>query len=1115
MNADARPDVDAVLAGLKDFQRETVDYAFARLYTDESPTHRMLIADEVGLGKTLVARGLVARAVDHLWDDVPRIDIVYVCSNADIARQNIARLRLPGQEDFALASRITLLPTKLHHLSTNKLNFVSLTPGTSFERGSHLGTAEERALLWHLLERAWGRLPPGAAHLLRGWAGLTSFCDTVRSTRPGDIDDELAGRFIARLADADEARFRELCDRFRQVGDDPGNVDTADQAAFVSDLRRRLALVCVDALEPDVVILDEFQRFSHLLDGDDDASALAQQLFTYSGEHSDVRVILLSATPYKMYTVAREAEGDDHYRDFLKTTGFLLDDPGLQEGLGRALTRYRSGLYDLADGIGPELRDAQDDLERRLRRVIVRTERLGASADRDGMLVEVSGRGLHLERSDVEGYLSLARVGRHLGEGESLEYWKSAPYCLEFMDGYQLKKSFRAAVDAPRADATFESLLREAQGLLRRADVEAYRALDPANARLRSLLDDVIEAGLWRLLWMPPTLPYWAPAGPYADLPSGEVTKRLIFSSWQVVPKVIAGLISYEAERRMIRLHEKHPRNTIEARRRRRPLLNIAVDRSSGEDRLTGMPVLGLMYPSPALTALVDPLVAGRDGRAASEELVDALTGQLQPWLDQLGARPGEGRADEQWYWAAPLLLDAGQHAQATAGWLARPSLPATWSGGDTESAADGGRSRWVDHVDLAHRTARGEIELGPAPEDLATVLAQMALGAPGTVLLRAMARQHRTGRPLWSPALRDAAARAAWAFRGLFNTPEASALLRGLDEDDREPYWRRVVEYAIAGNLQSVLDEYAHLLFDSMRLVDREPDDAAQRLGTTIAEAVSLRTSGVSADLVEFDGARPALGSLSMRGRFARRFDRTTSDGGGEQMTAEHVRGAFNSPFWPFVLASTSVGQEGLDFHPYCHAVVHWNLPHNPVDMEQREGRVHRFKNHAVRKNLARRYGLAAVVGERDPWEHLFTLGQRDRPAGSSDLVPFWVYPARGDQAATDGISTIAKIERHVPSLPLSREADRIGDLRRSLAVYRMVFGQPRQEDLLDYLLERLGDEEARQCLNELRIDLSPRGSRAEQLSTGEIERETHACGERDGARRMPRWLGRRQVGR
>lgn len=48
------------------------------------------------------------------------------------------------------------------------------------------------------------------------------------------------------------------------------------------------------------------------------------------------------------------------------------------------------------------------------------------------------------------------------------------------------------------------------------------------------------------------------------------------------------------------------------------------------------------------------------------------------------------------------------------------------------------------------------------------------------------------------------------------------------------------------------------------------------------------------------------------------------------------------------------SRSEEGLDFHRYCHAVVHWNLPSNPIDLEQREGRVHRYKGHAVRKNVA-----------------------------------------------------------------------------------------------------------------------------------------------------------------
>ena len=82
------------------------------------------------------------------------------------------------------------------------------------------------------------------------------------------------------------------------------------------------------------------------------------------------------------------------------------------------------------------------------------------------------------------------------------------------------------------------------------------------------------------------------------------------------------------------------------------------------------------------------------------------------------------------------------------------------------------------------------------------------------------------------------------------------------------------------------------------------------------------------------------------------------------------------------------------MDFHTYCHAVVHWNLPSNPVDLEQREGRVHRYKGHAVRKNLAHWYGLSEAKNPGgDPWQRLFDAGKRDRPSDYSDLVPYWVY--------------------------------------------------------------------------------------------------------------------------
>jgi hypothetical protein len=205
------------------------------------------------------------------------------------------------------------------------------------------------------------------------------------------------------------------------------------------------------------------------------------------------------------------------------------------------------------------------------------------------------------------------------------------------------------------------------------------------------------------------------------------------------------------------------------------------------------------------------------------------------------------------------------------------------------------------------------------------------------------------------------------------------------------------------------------------------------------------------------------------MRTRFALRFGDDETEGEGERTRTDLVRGAFNSPFWPFVLATTAVGQEGLDFHLYCHSVVHWNLPSNPVDLEQREGRVHRYKGHAVRKNVASRYS-GVPTGETDPWTEMFERARAERSEPSTDLVPFWIYPVEGG----------AKIERQIPAFPLSQELGRLSALRRTLAVYRMVFGQPRQDELLDYLMTQMSVADAVERMSQLRIDLSPASANA-----------------------------------
>src|ERR1700682_3565552 len=111
------------LAPLKTFQRRTVDYVFDRLYGDTDPVRQFLVADEVGLGKTMVARGVIARTIEKLWDSSDRIDILYICSNQAIAAQNLNRLNVLNRRELALPTRMTLIPLQLQgaqSLDSNK-----------------------------------------------------------------------------------------------------------------------------------------------------------------------------------------------------------------------------------------------------------------------------------------------------------------------------------------------------------------------------------------------------------------------------------------------------------------------------------------------------------------------------------------------------------------------------------------------------------------------------------------------------------------------------------------------------------------------------------------------------------------------------------------------------------------------------------------------------------------------------------------------------------------------------------------------------------------------------------------------------------------------------------
>lgn len=1012
--------------GYKLFQLDTVETVVRTMYEDDQ--RRFLVADEVGLGKTKIARALVAETVKRLWNDkdVDRVDVVYICSNAQIARQNLQDLDLFSEIGQAprRADRLTMLPATLADLG--HVNLIALTPGTSFDLGYSTGRAPERAMLWRLLEHVgapWNRLlwhRPRSKEIFRADASLRRLNDELRWLNDFDAPQKVVDGLATAL-------LRErLAETYDALSDGRRSYEPSEGRRFIGRLRRILAEVCIEQLTPDLIILDEFQRFTNLVHGVGSDGALAQLLLN----SPSARVLLLSATPYKMLTTAEDDES--HFEQFLSTVGFLLGADG-----GSDLATLRSSLGELRSGIlghrdPARLTTARDSVQKILSSVMVRTERLAATPDRDGMLDASTDATCAVQKSDVESFVATDQIAQKLDRVPSMvEYWKSAPYLYNFMDEYAAKKRMSAAL--PQSPALRSSLVGD--HMLSASSIDSFQKVDPRNSRLRWMLTDLEQAGAFDVLWIPPALPQTELASSYAA--ATALTKRLVFSSWSVVPKSVASLLSYEFERR------HHRRTTYETSRKNtyRPLEPPPLGKG-GSERFTS---LALLLPCMSLAEIGDPIAVARANNRTLPLPLDALretvaleiSTRLVPLIEQ--ASP-TGPSRNLWYAASQLWLDGDLANLEVGDWV-----------GDRHQGMSDHWSRLVESLDDPSLW-------GPPPVDLVEKLTDIAISGPAVCALRSLTRlRSRFNEDLSDDALRAAAAAVSWAFASFFHSPEALQIIRSSGRP-RQDDWERLLAHCAAGGLGSVLDEWLHLVPDQCRLSRgsaRPLDKVVEAIKAVLHLDAGRATSDCYDDVLTTGVASP----VRFRTHFAMRFGQAKGDTA-EGENPVDVRSAFNSPFRPFVLVSTSVGQEGLDFHHYAHSIVHWNLPSNPVDLEQREGRVHRYKNHAVRKNIgAALGGTRQVVESDDPWTELFRLADD----GEGGMRPEWIFD--GD----------AKIQRLVPLLPMSRDVGRLRQLVEATSLYRMTLGQPRQAELLEVLsdLTPTEQEAIRQAIS---IDLRPR---------------------------------------
>ena len=989
----------------KPFQEATVKAATAAL-TGGNLRRRFLVADEVGLGKTVVARDTLAA----LASKFRKFTVYYITSGHKVADQNKVELLRFLDKDEAKAAlssvdRVGLIPFEAKRLG--KLRLYAFTPKTSFSSSQRLygGKAVERAFIKLLLDEVYpgltGAFPTGYIEY-----GATSGWPWARHEAQEKFEN-VSGLFKASYGCA-------LCAEFGTPARENilRAIDTTKYGQSLGRLRKALAQAALDSTPPDLVIFDEFQCYRELLDAGAD-NPLALQLLVGKEGEAPPPILLLSATPYRFYAERWESgAGAAPHVEFFDLIEFL----GGREVRSKTEAQFRrfGDLLHLIGRLPPETRQAAIDeaqvikhqLEALLTPLMSRTERpaLQHADQPDPQPVRIEPHDLDVYRHFTD---HVSQASPRLA-GSAIAYWLSVPLPAQALgDRYQISRDidFPATRSVPRLGVT--NCFKPPKDGWGSAKLRALNALVPTDALA--------------LPWILPSLTWWDSAGPWARMTQSP--KMLIFSRFRATPQSLAALVSLEVERKCVG-KDNVPYAGAWKKRHLNPKPNQG-------------PTLALFHPSPFLIKAVDPLhVKGKatlkQVRASvRQQIIGALPATIAP---QAPNTRSNHRRKPAW-----AILAAIERAQKGSEGREFSLVQKIWGRIAAKDATLQTLLKQRQNADQITWLSGWELD----------ALVDMAIGAPGVVLGRALYRH--------LPELFDfqeqhflRLVRFSWMrLRTYLDRPVFWSVLPG--DDATQKYQRACVD----GCLEAVFDEHFWL-----RKSKVGPDGLIEDLSAALAANVG--TFG-------FKGAKKK-DKIRIRCHAAVPFGGTETETQRQDQDvneppparSEEIRSAFNTPFWPYILATTSVGQEGLDFHSWCDRLGHWDLCSSPVDLEQREGRIRRFGGLTVRQPLAKKLGEQALLRARDelssPW----------------DIIAREADKAFGDEAGLSPWSTMPgdDLKRHLFALPQSRDIDRFARLRNQRLLYRLALGQPDQEDLIDLLSNH--DLESAHSLQALTLNLA-----------------------------------------
>lgn len=1004
--------------GAKEFQIATAD-RIEEIYRS-GKQKRVLLADEVGLGKTIVAREVIDR-VRHIRmdanDDMYRV--VYVCSNINIVQQNTSNLGMKDKLDISesrLSMQHLLIQEKVAELKKQGKYredgkyangempelLIPLTPGTSLTMSQGCGNMNERALMYNMIIR----MPEFQGHdsflfpffkyysdIKEGnWAWYVDYYSERVDNCGKDYIDRIRGRLF------DNTLFKTVSQRLTDAIRD-NDKEWKVRTFILSRLRMAFAQVSIEELEPDFVIMDEFQRFSSLIDSNDNDDSeqgmLTRKFFgEMSGENAPL-ILLLSATPYKPYTTLEElneTNSDQQYEDFLKLTNFLFTGEKAKF-FKKVWEKYSMNLSQLSADNFDILLASKKEAEKDMYGAMCRTERISNS------IIDTTThvKDVPVSDGDLLSYCQMQALLKYCKEKDNkfkwnqvpMDYVKSSPYLLSFMDKYIFKTDIMKELNTDNKGGLYLPFSQQSQQLLLKfhSTIYNYKMLPANNARLEALKKAIfdLKKKSYCLLWIPASHPYYDTPDSNVFKQNHDFSKVLVFSSWEMVPRMIAFMLSYEEERLTIGQGIDGASYTNQTGGQRLRDVNDNGDRDVKSKSL-------FEYVSPYLAELY-----------TSEKFYGKNINEIRPLIeDEIRKKITENSEFE--------ITPTGRCRSTFLLKLAK----------------------WLDGQDDI------EFDAKVIPERAIRTLANMAIGSPAICLYRRVKDavfdvKQRSKNGVESTVISQ--------FTSLFNLRQSAGIMDILYKGKEGAYFDEVFDYCVMGNMQSVIDEYIHMIDET---------------GSDIHGIVdTIYNSFVGISPIEY-----MVYGKDIKRRLRTHYSLAYTNKKVDEKNVSHainVRQAFNSPFHPFILTTTSIGQEGLDFHWYCRKIMHWNIPSNPQDIEQREGRINRYKCLAIRRNLANRYK------DIYSWNGIFDKAEKELQGDDGGLVPYWCLPV-------EKFDHPEMIERIVPMYPLSSDVERYKRMADVLALYRLTMGQPRQEELLR-LFSGLTNEQIKSLL----FNLSP----------------------------------------